>query len=72
MFNNSGYYIFVGGSTPVAGPFDTVTEAWASLEPEARKGWTWELGEGTMEQRKAAFLAMPLEIFDVVWCMDLP
>ena len=59
--NKLGWYIWID-ATCVAGPFDTEAEAVASLEPEARKAWTWELGG---PGGKAYFLSLPFEAFSI-------
>jgi len=60
-----GFYIWID-STCVSGPFDSNAEALASLLPEERKKWTWEL-EG-----REAFLALPMDCFHVQYHNDTP
>lgn len=56
-----GWYIWID-ATCIAGPFPSKEEAVASLEPEVRKTWTWELGG---EKGRDFFLALPFEDFSI-------
>lgn len=56
-----GWYIWID-ATCVAGPFTSKEEAVASLEPEVRKTWTWELGGKEGHQH---FLSLPFEAFSI-------